>query len=42
MDADLNDPDGLSAVIGQPLRPLICGIYGHYEEHAHELAQIAL
>ena len=40
-DADLTNPAGLSAVIGQPVRPLICGIYEHYEEHAHELTQIA-
>ncbi len=41
-DADLNDPQGLSAAIGHPLMPLIVGIYEHYEEHAHELEQIAL
>ena len=37
---DLDDPDGMAAVIGQPVAPLILGIYEHYEEHAHELEQI--
>ena len=37
---DLYDPDGMSAIIGQPAAPLILGIYEHYEEHAHELEQI--
>jgi len=36
---DLDDPDGIAAVIGQPVAPLILGIYEHYEEHAHELEQ---
>jgi hypothetical protein len=34
---DLYNPDGMSAVIGQPVAPLVLGIYEHYEEHAHEL-----
>jgi hypothetical protein len=37
---DLDDPDGMAAVIRQPVAPLILGIYEHYEEHAHELEQI--
>ncbi len=37
---DLYDTDGISAIIGQPVAPLILGIYEHYEEHAHELEQI--
>src|SRR5215216_1528901 len=37
---DLYDPDGMSAIIGQPVAPLILGIYEHYEEHAHELEQM--
>ena len=37
---DLYDTDGMSAIIGQPVAPLILGIYEHYEEHAHELEQI--
>ena len=37
---DLYDPDGMSAIIGQPVAPLILGIYEHYEEHAHELEQV--
>jgi len=37
---DLYDPDGMSAIIGQPVAPLILGIDEHYEEHAHELEQI--
>jgi len=37
---DLYDPDGIAAIIGQPVAPLILGIYEHYEEHAHELEQI--
>jgi hypothetical protein len=37
---DLYDPDGIAAIIGQPVAPLILGIYEHYEEHAHELEQL--
>jgi hypothetical protein len=37
---DLYDPDGIAAIIGQPVAPLILGISEHYEEHAHELEQI--
>jgi len=37
---DLYDPNGMSAIIGQAVAPLILGIYEHYEEHAHELEQI--
>jgi hypothetical protein len=37
---DLYDPDGIAAIIGQPVAPLILGIYEHYEEHAYELEQI--
>ncbi len=37
---DLYNPDGLSAQIGQPVAPLILGIYEHYEEHAHEFEQL--
>ena len=36
-DADVFDADGLSAVVGQPVAPLLLGIYEHYEEHAHEI-----
>lgn len=39
-DADLSDPHGLAAIIGQPLAPLIMGIYEHYEEHIHEFEQL--
>jgi translation initiation factor IF-1 len=38
--ADLYDPDGIAARIGQPVAPLVLGIYEHYEEHAHELEQL--
>jgi hypothetical protein len=38
--ADLYDPAGMSALIGQPVAPLVCGIYEHYEEHAHELESL--
>jgi hypothetical protein len=37
---DLYNPDGISAQIGQPLAPLVLGIYEHYEEHADELEQL--
>lgn len=37
---DLYNPDGISALIGQPVAPLVLGIYEHYEEHAHELEQL--
>jgi hypothetical protein len=40
--ADLYNPDGISAIIGQPVLPLILGIYEHYEEHAHELEQLSM
>ena len=40
-DEDLSDPAGLAAIIGQPVAPLICGIYEHYEEHAEELEQLS-
>lgn len=39
--ADLYDPAGMTALIGQPVAPLILGIYEHYEDHAHELEQLA-
>ena len=35
-DKDLYDPEGISSIIGLSVAPLICGIYEHYEEHAHE------
>ncbi len=38
--ADLYDSDGLSARIGQPVAPLVLGIYEHYEEHAHQLEEL--
>ena len=37
---DLYDPAGMAATIGQPVAPLICGIYEHYEEHAHEFERL--
>ena len=37
---DLYDPNGIAATIGQPVAPLVLGIYEHYEEHAHELEQL--
>lgn len=40
-DDDLFNPDGMASVIGQPVAPLICGIYEHYEEHAHELEELS-
>lgn len=39
-DADMYDPEGIASIIGQPVAPLICGIYEHYEEHAHEFERI--
>ncbi|MCE7985884.1 MAG: ClbS/DfsB family four-helix bundle protein [Caldilinea sp. CFX5] len=39
--ADIYNPAGLSATIGQPVAPLVLGIYEHYEEHAHELEQMS-
>ncbi len=39
-DNDLVDPQGIAAIIGQPVAPLICGIYEHYEEHAHEFERL--
>lgn len=38
--ADLYDRGGMSAIIGQPVAPLVCGIYEHYEEHAHEFESL--
>ena len=37
---DLYDPNGITAIIGRPVAPLILGIYEHYKEHAHELEQL--
>lgn len=37
---DLYDPNGMAALVGQPIAPLVLGIYEHYEEHAHELEQL--
>src|SRR3954447_4121610 len=37
---DLYNPEGIATVIGQPVAPLVLGIYEHYEEHAHELEQL--
>ena len=39
---DLYNPDGIAAIIGQPVAPLVLGIYEHYEEHAHELEQLSM
>ena len=41
-DDDLYNPAGLSAQIGQPVAPLVLGIYEHYEEHEHELKRLNL
>jgi hypothetical protein len=38
---DLYDPGGIAALIGQPVGPLILGIYEHYEEHARELERLS-
>ena len=40
-DEDLYDPAGIASIIGQPVAPLICGIYEHYEEHAHEFERLS-
>lgn len=40
-DEDLYDPQGMAAIVGQPVAPLITGIYEHYEEHAHEFEQLS-
>jgi uncharacterized damage-inducible protein DinB len=34
---DVFDPDGLSALLGEPFAPMLLGAYEHYEEHAEEL-----
>ena len=39
-DKDLYDPAGMASIIGQPVAPLIFGIYEHYEEHAHEFERL--
>jgi hypothetical protein len=36
---ELFDPDGLSALLGEPFAPMVLGAYEHYEEHAETLAQ---
>lgn len=36
-ESDVFDPAGRSALIGQPVAPLVFGIYEHYEEHTHEI-----
>lgn len=40
-NADLYDPQGMAAIIGQPVAPNIMGIYEHYEEHAHEFERLS-
>jgi len=40
-DEDLYDPNGMAAIVGQPVAPYIMGIYEHYEEHAHEFEQLS-
>ena len=34
---DVYDPDGLSALLGEPFAPMLLGAYEHYEEHAEAL-----
>lgn len=34
---DVYDPDGLSALLGEPFAPMLLGAYEHYEEHSEEL-----
>lgn len=34
---DVFDPDGLSALLGEPFAPMVLGAYGHYEEHLPDL-----
>ena len=41
-DEDLYDPAGMASIIGQPVSPLICGIYEHYEEHADEFERLTV
>ena len=36
-----NEQPVIAATIGQPVAPLICGIYEHYEEHAREFEQLS-
>ncbi len=40
-DDDLLNVDSIESMIGQPVAPLIRGIYEHYEEHAHELERLS-
>jgi hypothetical protein len=37
---DVFGTGGRSAAIGQPVGPLVFGIYEHYDEHAHEIEQL--
>ncbi len=34
---DVYDPDGLTALLGEPFAPMLLGAYEHYEEHSAEL-----
>ena len=35
------DPDGLSALLGEPFAPMVIGAYEHYEDHMPDLERIA-
>lgn len=34
---DVYDPDGLSALLGEPFAPMLLGAYEHYDEHSETL-----
>lgn len=38
---DVFDPDGLSALLGEPFSPMVIGAYEHYEDHVADLQRAA-
>ena len=40
-ERDVFDPNGLSALLGEPFLPLLTGAYEHYEDHLADLQIVA-
>ena len=40
-ERDVFDPNGLSALLGEPFLPMVTGAYEHYEDHLADLQLVA-
>jgi hypothetical protein len=40
-EQDVFDPDGISALLGEPFLPMLTGAYEHYEDHIRDLQVVA-